>query len=227
MVDGGDAIQRRCFHLGRTAARGGALECPCRADGRVSLSAGRNTVRAGFHGDRGRVAPARHGCAAVDRLRRRGFGMAARSPRPRDALCGYSRMTGLLRATNLRVAYGDVPVLDGVDLTLARGEFVALIGPNGAGKTTLLRTIAGIAPLDGGHIDLDGHDLASAPRSAKQAIGLAIDPRSEERRVGKSVDLGGRRIIKKKKKKEKQKSYKKIQCKTNTMQQDFAVRTTN
>ena len=87
-------------------------------------------------------------------------------------------MTGLLRATNVRVAYGDARVLDGIDLTLARGEFVALIGPNGAGKTTLLRAIAGIAPLDGGHVDLDGHDLASAPRAAKQAIGLAIDPSS-------------------------------------------------
>ena len=85
-------------------------------------------------------------------------------------------MTGLLRATSLRVAYGDVPVLDGIDLSLARGEFVALIGPNGAGKTTLLHAIAGIAPLCGGTVDIDGHDLANQPRAAKQAIGLAIDP---------------------------------------------------
>jgi ABC-2 type transport system ATP-binding protein len=76
----------------------------------------------------------------------------------------------------LRVAYGDVPVLDGIDLSLARGEFVALIGPNGAGKTTLLHAIAGIAPLCGGTVDIDGHDLANQPRAAKQAIGLAIDP---------------------------------------------------
>jgi ABC-2 type transport system ATP-binding protein len=40
----------------------------------------------------------------------------------------------------------------------------------------LLRTIAGIAPLYGGHVFLDGHDLARAPSAAKQAIGLAIDP---------------------------------------------------
>jgi len=85
-------------------------------------------------------------------------------------------MTGLLRVTKVRVAYGDVCVLDGIDLEIARGEFVALIGPNGAGKTTLLHAIAGVAPLRGGNIDIDGHDLASAPRAAKQAIGLAIDP---------------------------------------------------
>ena len=85
-------------------------------------------------------------------------------------------MTGLLRATNLRVAYGDVRVLNGIDLAIAPGEFVALIGPNGVGKTTLLHAIAGIMPLYGGHVDLDGHDLARAPRAAKQAIGLAVDP---------------------------------------------------
>ncbi|MGH8146861.1 MAG: ABC transporter ATP-binding protein [Rhodanobacteraceae bacterium] len=87
-------------------------------------------------------------------------------------------MTVLLRASNLRVAYGDTRVLVGVDLEIARGEFVALIGPNGAGKTTLLRAIAGIAPLCGGTVCADGHDLAKAPRAAKQAIGLAIDPPS-------------------------------------------------
>lgn len=87
-------------------------------------------------------------------------------------------MTALLRATRLRVAYGDALVLDGIDLQIARGEFVALIGPNGAGKTTLLHAIAGTAPLCGGAVDIAGHDLAKAPRAAKQAIGLAIDPPS-------------------------------------------------
>ncbi|HET7224056.1 MAG TPA: ATP-binding cassette domain-containing protein, partial [Rhodanobacteraceae bacterium] len=85
-------------------------------------------------------------------------------------------MTALLRTTTLRVAYGDARVLDGIDLEITRGEFVALIGPNGAGKTTLLHAIAGIAPLCGGTVDIAGHDLAKAPREAKQAIGLAIDP---------------------------------------------------
>lgn len=87
-------------------------------------------------------------------------------------------MTGLLRATRVRVAYGDVHVLDGIDLTIAHGEFVALIGPNGAGKTTLLHAIAGTAPLCDGHVDVDGHDLAKTPRAAKEAVGLAIDPPS-------------------------------------------------
>ena len=87
-------------------------------------------------------------------------------------------MTALLRTTALRVAYGDVHVLAGIDLEIAPGEFVALIGPNGAGKTTLLHAIAGTAPLCDGQVAIDGHDLAKTPREAKQAIGLAIDPPS-------------------------------------------------
>ncbi|HET9818586.1 MAG TPA: ABC transporter ATP-binding protein, partial [Rhodanobacteraceae bacterium] len=87
-------------------------------------------------------------------------------------------MMPLLRAARLRVAYGDVRVLDGIDLDIARGEFVALIGPNGAGKTTLLHAIAGIATLYDGTVAIAGCALAKAPREAKQVIGLAIDPPS-------------------------------------------------
>jgi ABC-2 type transport system ATP-binding protein len=86
-------------------------------------------------------------------------------------------VTDLLHAAGLRVAYGDERVLDGVDLDIARGgELVALIGPNGAGKTTLLHALAGTVPLRGGSVRIAGHDLEQAPREAKTAIGLAIDP---------------------------------------------------
>lgn len=87
-------------------------------------------------------------------------------------------MSPLFRTRDLRVAYGDVRVLDGIDLEIARGEFVAVIGPNGAGKTTLLHAIAGIAPLFGGNVCVAGHDLVKAPRDAKNALGLAVDPSS-------------------------------------------------
>ena len=43
-----------------------------------------------------------------------------------------------------------------VELTVADGETVAILGPNGAGKTTLLRALAGLVPIDAGHITVDG-----------------------------------------------------------------------
>ncbi|MFF2008535.1 ABC transporter ATP-binding protein [Streptomyces sp. NPDC058195] len=50
-----------------------------------------------------------------------------------------------------------------VELRVAPGEVVALLGPNGAGKTTALRALAGLTPLTGGHLRLDGADLERTP----------------------------------------------------------------
>ncbi|WP_374238114.1 ABC transporter ATP-binding protein [Actinoplanes sp. DH11] len=50
-----------------------------------------------------------------------------------------------------------------IALSVAAGETVALLGPNGAGKTTALRALAGLTPLTGGHLRLDGRDLTEAP----------------------------------------------------------------
>ncbi|TAN60012.1 ABC transporter ATP-binding protein [bacterium] len=58
----------------------------------------------------------------------------------------------LLELKNVRVHYGGVKALDGVDISLFDGEVVALMGPNGAGKSTVLKAIAGIAPVDNGTI---------------------------------------------------------------------------
>jgi sulfonate transport system ATP-binding protein len=58
--------------------------------------------------------------------------------------------------TALTRAYGTRVVIDQLDLRIERGEFVALLGESGCGKTTLLRALAGLDPIQGGHIDAPG-----------------------------------------------------------------------
>lgn len=67
-----------------------------------------------------------------------------------------------LTASDLAVARGGVPVLEGVSFTLAPGHAVVLRGPNGSGKTTLLRTVAGLQPPMAGHVAGAGERIAYA-----------------------------------------------------------------
>ncbi len=71
----------------------------------------------------------------------------------------------LLRIRGLRKAYrrGDqfVPVLEGIDLDVAAGDFVALMGPSGSGKSTLLNLVAGIDRPSAGTIEVRGVDIAT------------------------------------------------------------------
>jgi ABC-2 type transport system ATP-binding protein len=75
-------------------------------------------------------------------------------------------------------------VLDGVSLTVARGELVALLGPNGAGQTTTVEIVAGYRRADGGTVRVLGMDPSSAGRHLRARVGLmlqggGIDPRAE------------------------------------------------
>ena len=85
---------------------------------------------------------------------------------------GPARDETTVTVERLSQSYGDVSVLDGVDLTVEPGEFVALVGPNGAGKTTLLRSINGILDPAEGAVALDGTpvgDLSSKAVSRQVA----------------------------------------------------------
>ncbi len=82
----------------------------------------------------------------------------------------------LLDVAGLRAGYGDVPVLRGIDLSIAAGSITALIGANGAGKTTLLRAISGIIPADAGTIHYDGQNIVGMPAHEIVRAGLVQVP---------------------------------------------------
>jgi ABC-2 type transport system ATP-binding protein len=75
-----------------------------------------------------------------------------------------------IKVSNLSFAYLRDPVLKGVDFTLESGA-VGLLGPNGSGKTTLLRCLLGQVPLQKGHVQVLGQDMATHARLARAGLG--------------------------------------------------------
>ncbi len=109
---------------------------------------------------------------------------------------------------------GTIVALDGIDLEIARNEFLTLLGPSGCGKTTLLHAISGFVELDEGAIWLDGHDITHMPAHRRPVntvfqnyalfphmtvggnVGYALDvthvARAErDRRVGAALEMVG------------------------------------
>jgi len=68
---------------------------------------------------------------------------------------------------NIRKNYGPVAAVDGVTLSIKRGEFFSLLGPSGCGKTSLLRIIGGFEDFDSGQLLLDGRDMHGVPPYAR------------------------------------------------------------
>lgn len=82
-------------------------------------------------------------------------------------------MPSVISIKNLSKTYASgFNALKGVSLDIERGEIFALLGPNGAGKTTLISTVCGIVNPSGGSVTVDGHDIISDFRKARELIGL-------------------------------------------------------
>src|ERR1700712_5523506 len=78
-----------------------------------------------------------------------------------------------LSLDRLTLAYGNTVAVKDLDLTIGRGEVVALLGPSGCGKTTTMRAIAGLLTPTSGRISLDGADITRVSAN-KRAIGLVF-----------------------------------------------------
>lgn len=68
--------------------------------------------------------------------------------------------------------FGDLQALNDVSLEVPKGSFFGLLGPNGAGKSTLINIMAGLAQADTGTVSVMGHDVVSAFRPARHALGV-------------------------------------------------------
>lgn len=82
----------------------------------------------------------------------------------------------LLKISNLKVAYGGIHAIKGIDLEIRDGELVTLIGANGAGKTTTMKAITGLQNWAGGEIEYLGKSIKGVPSHVLLQQGLAMVP---------------------------------------------------
>ena len=86
----------------------------------------------------------------------------------------------MLQVDGLRSGYGRIPILAGVNLAVAQGEFVGILGHNGMGKSTLLRTLMGYLPATGGRVLFEGGDITRLSPTARARLGIGYVPQGRE-----------------------------------------------
>jgi ABC-type branched-subunit amino acid transport system ATPase component len=90
--------------------------------------------------------------------------------------------------------YGSVPVIHGVDLSVARGQVLTIVGPNGAGKSTLVKTVLGYLTPTEGTIELGGHHIVglTTDRIARMGVGYVPQVRDvfETLTVRENLEMG-------------------------------------
>ena len=93
----------------------------------------------------------------------------------------------MLELAGVQTGYGAVPVLEDISLKIETGEILAVGGQNGAGKSTLLKLIAGLLPVQGGTIRLDGDSISAHGVGWRAVSGIILCP--EGRRIFSSLSI--------------------------------------
>jgi branched-chain amino acid transport system ATP-binding protein len=86
----------------------------------------------------------------------------------------------MLALRDLRVSYGSIEVVHGVNLDVAAGECVALIGGNGAGKSSTLKAICGVVPATGGSVHFEGKDVTNRKGHEIVRWGITMCPEGRQ-----------------------------------------------
>ena len=100
-----------------------------------------------------------------------------------------------LETRDLTAGYGDIRVIEHVDVRVSEGSLVAVVGPNGAGKSTLLKAILGLVDVFDGEVRLDGAEVTRRPLEDLVRLGIGyvpqVDDVFETLRVHENLAMGG------------------------------------
>ena len=86
----------------------------------------------------------------------------------------------MLAVKGLKAAYGRIPILHGIDLNVAEGEFVGILGHNGMGKTTFLKTLIGLLRPTGGNVEFHGQNITRMPAFRRNLSGMGYVPQGRD-----------------------------------------------
>ncbi|MBR2381298.1 MAG: ABC transporter ATP-binding protein [Clostridia bacterium] len=120
-------------------------------------------------------------------------------------------MSEILRLSNVKLNYGPITAIKGIDLSVEEGQIVAILGANGAGKTSTLKVIAGLLKPSAGEITFEGKKISGKPAHKIAQMGIMQSPEGRHVLIGLTVEenlrVGGYNI---KSKEELQKNFERV-----------------
>ena len=97
-------------------------------------------------------------------------------------------MGEILRLSNLKLNYGPIAAIKGIDLTVEEGQIVAILGANGAGKTSTLKVISGLLKPSSGEILFNGEKISGKPAHKVAQLGIMQSPEGRHVLIGLTVE---------------------------------------